>query len=116
MDNIIKEKIYQSFEKTLDLDLAYKKLNVSEEDRKLLNEDKAFQARLAYAEATKKEELLSELFKISTTAKNEGVRLNALMEIMKTHYTERFGKDKFIDDGVQQIVLYLPENDRGNKT
>ena len=115
MDNQVKEQIYQSYEKTLDLDLAFKKFGVSEEEQKVLEKDEAFQARLAYAEANKKEQLLSNLFDLANRAKNDGVRLNALMEIMKTYYPERFGKDKFSDD-IQQVVLYLPENDRGNKT
>ncbi len=115
MDNQVKEQIYQSYEKTLDLDLAFKKFNISKEDQELLEKDEAFQARLRYAEAIKQEQLLSNLFDLANRAKNDGVRLNALMEIMKTYYPERFGKDKFSDD-IQQVVLYLPENDRGNKT
>lgn len=109
-----KELVYQSYEKTLDLDLAYKKLSVSKEEQDLLNNDISFQERLAYAEASKKEVLLENLFNLANNAKTDNVRLNALLEIMRTYYPERFGNKKEQLEDKEQIVIYLPENDRGN--
>lgn len=109
-----KELVYQSYEKTLDLDLAYKKLSVSKEEQDLLNNDISFQERLAYAEASKKEVLLENLFNLANNAKTDNVRLNALLEIMRTYYPERFGNKKEQLEDKEQIVIYLPENGRGN--
>ena len=115
MTNEAKEMIYKSYEKTLDLDLAFKKLMVSEEEQETLRSDKEFQARLAYAEACKKEQLLENLFVLSISAKTDNVKLQALLEIMKTYYPERFGKDKDKQEETEKVVIYLPENNRGNK-
>jgi hypothetical protein len=109
-----KELIYQSYEKTLDLDLAYKKLGISKEEQDILQNDISFQERLAYAEASKKEVLLENLFNLANNAKTDNVRLNALLEIMKTYYPERFGNKKEQLEDKEQIVIYLPENERGN--
>lgn len=114
IDSETKELIYRSYEKTLDLDLACKKLRITDEAKDLLLKDENFKARLDYAEATQKEQLLESLFDLSKKAKNDAVRFNALMEIIKTYYPERFGKDK-ISEEVQKVVLYLPENNRGTK-
>ena len=113
-ENQLKEQIIRVYAKTLDLDLAFKIVKVK--DREALLSDEVFQSRLAYEEAKRKEKLLENLFELADNAKTDSVRLGALMEIMKTYYPERFGKDKDKSDDVEQIILYLPENNRDGDT
>ena len=124
MDQSLLEKqelVINSYSQTLDLELAYKKVGVSEEQIKLFNEDAKFLQRLAYEDAIKKEELIKSLFAMANNAKSESVKLSAVIEISRVLYPERFIKNKALKDNENdnrpQVIMYLPGNGRNdNKT
>lgn len=121
MDQSLLEKqelVINSYSQTLDLELAYKKVGVSEEQIKLLNEDPKFLQRLAYEDAIKKEELIKSLFAMANNAKSESVKLSAVIEISRVLYPERFIKNKALKDNENdnrpQVIMYLPGNGRND--
>ncbi len=113
-----KEIIYNSYSITLDIELAYKKADVTDAEIDKIEADDEFQYRLAIAEAEVKEDLIKKLNNIAESSKvNPKTQLTAIVELGNVLYGDRFSKTKKPSDGDEPAILnlYLPDNGRSSK-
>lgn len=115
-----KEIVYRSYSVTLDIELAYKKADVSEAEIEKIEADEEFQYRLAISEAELKEGLISKLKSIADDDKvNHKTKLQAIVELGNILYDDKFSKVKRRsdeDDGQAVLQLFLPDNGRKRKS
>ncbi len=113
-----KEIIYNSYSITLDIELAYKKADVTDAEIDKIEADDEFQYRLAIAEAEVKEDLIRKLNNIAESSKvNPKTQLTAIVELGNVLYGDRFSKTKKPSDGNEIAILNLtlPDNGRASK-
>lgn len=87
------ELIYRAYERSLDLDVAFAIVPLSDEERQALLIDPELEARIVVLDAKVKEELVVGLRDLGRSAESEGVRLAAIKELGKTFYPKRFKED-----------------------
>jgi len=88
-----KELVYQAYTKSLDIDIAFLKIGLSEDDKEKVLNDICFNRRIEIFDAEYQESLITGLNTLRKTAENEGVRLRALEALGEMFYKKRF-KDK----------------------
>lgn len=98
-----KEYIVQAYQLSFDKEMAYLKCGVTEEEAKVLNEDKEFQDRLLYFLIQEREEILADLKDLAKSDKEE-VRLKATLARGKMFYAARFDEDAKPDPAPTQKV------------
>lgn len=84
------ERVYMAYEKSLDLDIALTVINIDEETKTRLLEDKDLQARILLCDAKVREELMDDFRYLAKNAASDAVRLTALKELGRTLYPRRF--------------------------
>ena len=111
------ESIVSAYSGTYDYELSLKMYNVTDEERKVMEDDRFFLLRLNQIEQKCKTTIIQRLNDISTNAKNEAVKLSATMELGKILYRERFvPKDKDGNgDTTVRVEVYMPDNGRDSK-
>lgn len=114
--SVLKEKIYQVYFRTFDLDLAYVANSIDEELRKFLEEDPGFQERLRCASVEAKAKLIDELKLMfdSEVVPSASTRLKALELYGKIIYPERFDENHRAknQEEISTVNVYLPSNGR----
>jgi len=116
----VKEKmegIVASYSGTYDYDLSLKMFNVTEEERREMEDDRFFLLRLNTLEQQCKASIIKKLIDMSDNAKLESVRLNAIIELGKILYREKFvPKDKESNgDTTVKVEVYMPNNGRDSE-
>lgn len=86
---IKKEQIYQSYSKTFDKDLAYSKVLLSESEKKILENDLKFQARLKNALIEMKEQVIAKIREYMDS-EDERISFKATTELAMVLYPEFF--------------------------
>ncbi len=84
------ELVYQEYERSLDLDIAFAIVPLKPAEREKLSKDPDLAARISVCDARRKAEMIETLVALSRDAENEGVQLSALKELGKTFYPKRF--------------------------
>jgi len=114
--SVIKEKIYQIYKRTFDIDLAYTSNNIDEELREELGKDRGFQERLSYALAEAKGRLIDDLKAMfdPDMVPSASTRLRALELYGKIVYPERFDENHRAksQEEISTVNIYLPSNGR----
>lgn len=93
------EMVYQTYKRTLDLEVSLVLVPLSEEDRDALRNDEDLKALIAVSDAQMKERLIVRLQNIADTSLNDGVALSAVGQLGKMFYPTRF-KNETIDVNV----------------
>lgn len=104
-----KEVVYESFSRSFDKDMAYKKALLSLEDMETLNNDIEFQQRLDQCLIIEKEKLIQNL-RSFMDSENEKVSFEATKELSKLLYPEFF-KSKDAKDPLE-VNLTISNEDK----
>ena len=99
------ELVYQEYERSLDLDIAFAIVPLKPAEKEQLYKDPDLAARISVCDARQKAEMIEKLVALSRDAENEGVQLSALKELGKTFYPKRF---KEADVNVNVFYKVIP--------
>ena len=103
-----KERIYQSYKESFDKKMAYKKVGVSEDEAKLIDNDAEFQDRLQFLLIEEKERIIRR-FRNMAQSDNEQIALKANTELGKMLYPEMC--DNLKDPGVNINVNVMTKEE-----
>lgn len=84
------ELVFRAYEKSLDLDVALTIVPLSDDERTRLKADPDLIARIAVCDAKLREDMVMDLRDLSKNASSDGVRLQALKDLGRTFYPQRF--------------------------
>jgi hypothetical protein len=104
------ELVYREYERSLDLEVAFAIVPLSEEEKSRLTRDEELAARIAVYDAKYKTEMVESLRHLSMNAESEGVKLSALKELGKTFYPKRF-KDSDVSINIFYKVIRRVQQD-----
>jgi hypothetical protein len=112
------ERVFRSFEHSLDLDIAFTVVDLTDAEREQLSKDEMLLARIAVCIAHERESMIAGLRDLAYGAESEGTRLSALKELGRTVYPKRFKSDA--DDSANKpptnaVCVYIPDNGRDDK-
>jgi hypothetical protein len=107
------EQVYQAFELSFDLDIAFTLVTLSKEEKESLEKDEILNARITLCIARERESLVKGLRALAYNAESESARLAAIKELGKTLYPKRFKGDS-IDD-LNKTLLKVNENLTANE-
>lgn len=107
----LQELVLGSYAKHLDIDIAFLKHAVSDEDREVIEADEVFRHRIALIDADLQEELISDLLDLKRSSLSDSVRLNAIRDLGQLFYAKRFKETKQPILAANSIMIYLPEKD-----
>lgn len=98
----------------MDYDVAILSAQVTDEELVEIEKDSLFKAQITLIDVQFRERLIDNLKDLANPAKTktERVRLEAIKELGRLFYTERFTQDTTEDDGKAKIVIMLPTNGR----
>ena len=96
----------------LDLEIAYLRCGVSEEERELLEEDETFRHRVRIIDTDIHEDLIAKLRDLAEDADSESVRLQATRDLGKIFYPKRFREQLTVELKTNNVIIYLPEKDK----
>lgn len=82
-----KEQVIKSYQKTFDLDLAYKKIGITKEEKAELEKDEVFQSRVQFFLIEEREKIISVLRDLMTS-ENEAIAFKAVTEIARVLYPD----------------------------
>jgi len=91
-----KELVYQAYTKSLDMDIAFLKIGLSEDDKEKVLNDICFNRRIEIFDAEYQENLITDLNNLRKTGfdeKGAGIKLHALEVLGEMFYKKRF-RDK----------------------
>jgi hypothetical protein len=83
------ELVYQAFEACHDLDIAFAKIGVSDDDRSAIEADSGFQARVQLARYVLQERIFTSLLE-KIDSPNESISLQATLQLGNLVYKRRF--------------------------
>ena len=109
-----KQKILNSYQRAMDYDVAILSAQVTDEELVEIEKDSLFKAQITLIDVQFRERLIDNLKDLANPAKTktERVRLEAIKELGRLFYTERFTQDTTEDDGKAKLVIMLPSNGR----
>lgn len=84
------ELVFRAYEKSLDLDVALTIVPLNDDERTRLKADPDLTARIAVCDAKLREDMVMDLRDLSKNASSDGVRLQALKDLGRTFYPQRF--------------------------
>jgi len=90
------EVVYQNYTRSLNVNIAFLKANVSERDKQILLNDTLFVRRVNLYIAEMQEGLIEDLLDLKTT-QNEGLKFQVITKLGKMLYPEKFRENA--DDG-----------------
>jgi len=88
-----KELVVNSYKKTFDKDMSYKKAGVTEDERAVLDTDKEFQSRLELFLIEERERVIQNL-RTFMDSDNEGLSYKATMDMAEVLYPDFFEAKK----------------------
>lgn len=86
------ERVYREFEQSLDIDIAFVINDITDADKKKIEADPLFIARVNLCLAREKQSLVRTLKDLAFSADSESVKLSALKELGRTLYPRRFSE------------------------
>tara|TARA_Y100000310_G_C20167132_1_gene571889 strand:+ start:36 stop:377 length:342 start_codon:yes stop_codon:yes gene_type:complete len=106
------ELVFKSFERCMDLDIAFAKNGISDDDRVLIEADANFDARLQLRKFEVQEELFVSLRSL-VNSPNESIQLQATVRLGEMLYPKRFGKSAEDDvaSRVPQVISLMGASD-----
>ncbi len=87
------EVLFDSYTRTLDMEISYLRAGLSEEECELVEADEILKIRIALYDAEIREQLIQNMRDLSQSG-NESIKLNATTELGKMIYKERFNNDR----------------------
>lgn len=99
------EKVYQTYERILDLDLAFNLVALTPEDIATLSTDPDLIARCHLCDARVREDLMLDFRALAKRAVSESVRFAALKELGRTIYPKRFKDDPISLSGAVTVLV-----------
>jgi hypothetical protein len=97
------ELVFNSYLESQDLEIAFLKNGISEEDQEEILCNKDFKQRIKIYDCMIQEELIQDLRHLAKFASTESVKFSAIKELGKIFYKKKFedkySKDNTIDDG-----------------
>lgn len=84
------ELVYNTYMNCLDLDIAFLKNSIDEDDKRQILNDRGFQKRIEIYDAMVKEELIVDLRHLSKHGETGSVRLTAIKKLGEMFYTKKF--------------------------
>lgn len=103
----IKEKIYNSYCMSLDLDIALLKEDLTDVEKQEIIEDEQFNIRLRLEKASIKEQIIQSLMHLGFNSINDSVRLSALNKLGELLYKEKFKGTNNTEDHKKPIKVVL---------
>ena len=90
------ETVYQHYTRSLNVNIAFLKVNVNEKDKQALLNDTLFIRRVNLFTVEMQEELIEDLISLKGTL-NEGLKFQVITRLGKMIYPEKFKEN--VDDG-----------------
>jgi len=101
------ELVYQEYERSLDLDIAFAIVPLKPAEKERLFKDPDLAARVSVCDARHRAEMVETLVALSRNAENEGVQLSALKELGKTYYPKRFKESGEVKTMMPRAIKYM---------
>jgi hypothetical protein len=108
-----KELILRLYEKTLDVNLAFRKLRISDIEQKQILDDSSFNDRLTYILTEVQEDIITTVRGL-LGSDSEAIRLRAATKLGEILYSSRFiyGQKSDEQESENKPLIYLPDNGR----
>jgi len=107
----LQELILQSYSNSLDLDIAFLKHGVTDEEKEALEQDEVFSHRLALIDADFHEEIVKDLRELKDMTDSDSVKLNAIRDLGQLFYPKRFKEINTVPVNLQGGVIVLPSKE-----
>lgn len=100
------EHVIMQYKMSYDLDIAMTKIELTEDDKKAMLEDKSFMFRISYADATIREKIVETMVS-NLDSENESLSQKAAIDLGNILYKSKFNKKEEAQKSVVPDTIIL---------